>query len=119
MIPQIPNVVYALLTVGVLHFLDAFFTIKTMEKAQKEGIAAEDLEFNYHKVFFKKFGLHKGGAISFSISMCVMMVIAYYLFTYGGLIFYILVGMLISQSYTNIANYIEYDKTVEVFKNKI
>ncbi len=43
------------------HLLDMLFTMLLIKKVSKTKTNAYELELNYHKHFFKKFGIVKGG----------------------------------------------------------
>lgn len=93
------------------HLLDILFTVLYIGKAKKEFKKAEELELNYHRWFFKKFGLIKGAFISMSISIPVIIILTLLANKYDGYCsIYLIMGMQIAIAYVNYMSWINFDK---------
>lgn len=57
----------------LFHWTDMLFTVLMLQKLKTKFVNTETFEINYHRFFFKKFGLIKGGIISCSISTSVLL----------------------------------------------
>ena len=51
------------------HVLDILFTVLLIRKGRADYENPEEIEMNYHRWFFKKFGLLKGSLMSGAISL--------------------------------------------------
>lgn len=107
--------IFYLLLGGVLffHILDMTFTMLLITKIKKYHHNAEQVEQNYHKFFFKKYGIFKGGLISMiMISLPVMTISTIGLYFWSktpGVTF--LMGMNFAMAYQNYISWINYEDT--------
>jgi len=101
-----------LLLLALFHMLDMTFTVLLIEKIKKYSDIAnpEDVEFNYHRYFFKKFGLWNGALKSMCISLPVVVTLGYVaLAYYSAGLYYFLVGIQFGVMWINFISWYNYD----------
>lgn len=99
-----------ILIVGILHFVDMTFTIGYLIKSKKRFKNPEELEFNFHKYFFKKFGIMYGGFISFFISFPLMLIgITFIYLTNNIFMLGFILGVMFNVAIYNFQVYMSYD----------
>ena len=103
--------IYLFILIAVLHILDMLFTVLYIGKMKKYYTNAEIIEFNYHKYFFKRFGLYKGSIISVMISLPVILSLTYLSLIYFENLVYIIIGINFGVMYVNFVSYINFDDT--------
>jgi hypothetical protein len=77
------------------------FTVLIISKLKKTDPKAEEREVNYHRFFFKKFGVVKGGLISFCISLPAVLTIGFLAWNFDQRIFFTCLGMTLAVAYVN------------------
>lgn len=109
-----PWLVLAIILIG--HAGDMLFTVLYLKKASRKYKNPEVLEINYHKWFFKNFGLIKGAIYSLCVSMTYMTVLGMFLIWKGYWYYAVFIaGMNITMIYVNYTNWIHADDK----KNKL
>jgi len=103
----------------VLHFLDALFTVLGLIKESKRVNNPEDYELNYHRYFFKKFGIIKGTIISIPISTITIIVIIIIVAYISDIkLCYVIIGMQWMAFCSNLMQYITCDSIYEKIMKK-
>ena len=85
----------------LFHILDMVFTMLLIKKASKKYKNAEDVELNYHRFFFKKVGIVKGGLISMLISLPVVILLGIWAYNINPTALYIIIGIQFGIAYIN------------------
>ena len=102
------ELIWLIIILAILYVVDGVFTVLIILKMKKDYKNPEDSEMNYHRWFFKKFGVVKGALISFPIGLCVFIIALIALYSYEPKISFILLGMVITTAYINLNGYILY-----------
>lgn len=101
------------------HALDMLFTVLILEKTGKDGW---ELEVNYHRYFFKKFGYRKGAALSFPISASVLttlVIIADRIMEDPQLTQGVMIGICMMLAYSNMVCFFSFDDMQKRRKNNL
>lgn len=112
------NVYTYLCLLGFFHATDMAFTIGLIRKCEGVYENPEESEINFHKYFFKKFGLIKGSRISMSISIPLIMIIGSFAFFFSDFIAGFVLAMIFMVAYLNFVFYITYDDIGKKLKRK-
>ena len=113
------NVALSIIAVNLFHTLDAVYTLLLISKARETWDNPEEMEMNYHRYFFKKFGLNKGAIISFSMSLLYFNAILIYAFFYGSeLAVGMILGIALVPAMINIRSYYSHDEVTKKLKRK-
>lgn len=109
----VPEIMYELcfiLIIGIIsHLIDIYFTYKLIIKAKDYYKNPEELEYNYHRWFMKKFGIKKGTIISGTISTLISSVLIIFSHYYYYPFSFFIVGMLFTVGYINYIHYFSQD----------
>lgn len=106
------------LLIVIFHALDMFFTVLIIEKLRYED--RWKAEYNYHRYFFKRFGIRKGALLSFPISVSVMSLGVWILNKIDnepGI--YMVLGMVITMAFINYVSWVSYDEMLIVKRNHL
>lgn len=109
------NEILVMCLVIFFHWMDMLFTVLYIKKLDKHFNNAWEVEVNYHRLLFKRFGLVKGAAISICISTALLSLMMLYIGTPEMNM--AILGMCFMIAYVNFASWFNFEEAVEWRKN--
>lgn len=112
------NIIWLLIALASFHVVDMLCTIQVIKKLERKYKNPYEFEFNFHKWFFKRFGIVKGGFISMFISLPLLLCFGFVLLKVNINAFFMMLGIQMGIAYNNYVSYISYDETDKKLKRR-